>query len=195
MLITPLLVFAKVGLLTIGGGLAMIPLLQEEIVSRGWITIDEFTQMISIAEMTPGPIIVNLATFVGYRLGGIPSAVACTLGVILPSFVVVTLISSVLFRHKDHPFISGLFAVVRPAVVGLIAGAGLTLARQILLTNTKTGSAAPGAEALGLHGVDSAAVVIFVCSMTLLARTRLHPAKVLAAGAVLGMLSLGIAGR
>ena len=122
MLIEPLLVFAKVGLLTIGGGLAMIPLLQEEIVSRGWITIDEFTQMISIAEMTPGPIIVNLATFVGYRLGGIPSAIACTLGVMLPSFVIVTLISSVLFRHRDSRFMSGLFAVVRPAVVGLITG-------------------------------------------------------------------------
>ena len=194
MLIPPLLVFAKVGLLTIGGGLAMIPLLQEEIVSRGWITIDEFTQMISIAEMTPGPIIVNLATFVGYRLGGIPSSIACTLGVILPSFVIVTLISSVLFKHKDHPFMSGLLAVVRPAVVGLIAGAGLSLARQILLANADGNSATLEAKALGLHGVDLVAVVIFVCSMTLLARTRLHPAKVLAAGAVLGMLSLGIAG-
>jgi chromate transporter len=194
MLIEPLLVFAKVGLLTIGGGLAMIPLLQEEIVSRGWITIDEFTQMISIAEMTPGPIIVNLATFVGYRLGGIPSAIACTLGVMLPSFVIVTLISSVLFRHRDSRFMSGLFAVVRPAVVGLITGAGLSLARQILLHNAEGSAAALQVGTLGLHDVDWAAVVIFVCSMTLLAKAKLHPAKVLATGAVLGILSLGIAG-
>jgi chromate transporter len=194
MLIKPLLVFAKVGLLTIGGGLAMIPLLQEEIVSRGWITIDEFTQMISIAEMTPGPIFVNLATFVGYRLGGIPSAIACTLGVILPSFVIVTLISSVLFRHRDNPFISGVFAVVRPAVVGLIAGAGISLARQILLHDVDGNSATLRAGTLGVHDVDWVAVIIFACSVTLLSKTKLHPAKVLAAGAVLGILSLGIAG-
>ncbi|MGB4670614.1 MAG: chromate transporter, partial [Bacillota bacterium] len=71
MLIKAVLVFAKVGLLTIGGGLAMIPLLQDEIVSRGWISLNEFTHMISIAEMTPGPIIVNLATFTGYKLAGV----------------------------------------------------------------------------------------------------------------------------
>lgn len=192
MLITALLVFAKVGLLTIGGGLAMIPLLQDEIVSRGWITLADFMHMISISEMTPGPIIVNLATFVGYRLGGVPGAIACTTGVILPSFVIVTLISSVLFRYRDSHLVSTLFAVVRPAVVGLIAGAGVHLARQVLLEDSAQLS--PGEEA-GVLGIDWGASLIFVCSMALLSRTKIHPAKILAVGAVLGVLLFSLMGR
>lgn len=191
MLITAVLVFAKVGLLTIGGGLAMIPLLQDEIVSRGWISLNEFTQMISIAEMTPGPIIVNLATFVGYRLFGITGAIACTLGVMFPSFVIVTLLSSVLFAHKDNPYISRVFSVVRPVVVGLIAGAGISLGAQTL----GSGADANGFTApLNIGGVDLVAGIIFVLSMILLWRTDSHPAKVLIAGAVLGIILFGITG-
>ncbi len=186
MLITSLWVFAKVGLLTIGGGLAMIPLLQDEIVTRGWITIDEFTHMISISQMTPGPIIVNLATFVGFRLNGVPGAIACTLGVILPSLVIVTLISSVLFKYRNSDFVSRLFAVVRPVVVGLIAGAGVGLAQQALLDVNDGAATQLQGSGLAAIQVDWTASLIFAVSMVLLSKTELHPAKVLATGALLG---------
>lgn len=185
MLITALLVFAKVGLLTIGGGLAMIPLLQDEIVARGWISLSEFTHMISIAEMTPGPIIVNLATYVGFRLGGVVGAVACTLGVMFPSFVIVTLVSSFLSTHWNNRYVSRVFAVVRPVVVGLIASAGLTLAGQVLL-----GSAV---NATGSR-LDVVSSVIFLVATAMLWKADAHPIKVIGMGAVLGMVLFSIIG-
>lgn len=191
MLIKAVLVFAKVGLLTIGGGLAMIPLLQDEIVSRGWISLNEFTHMISIAEMTPGPIIVNLATFTGYKLAGVTGAIACTLGVMFPSFVIVTLFSSILIAHKDNPHIPRVFAVIRPVVVGLIAGAGIGLGIQTLSAAADAGGfSAP----LQILGIDLVAAVIFAVSALLLWRTDGHPVKALIVGAVLGIILFSITG-
>lgn len=187
MLTAAVLVFAKVGLLTIGGGLAMIPLLQDEIVARGWISLSEFTHMISIAEMTPGPIIVNLATYVGFRLGGVIGAIVCTLGVMLPSFVIVTLVSSFLSSHRDNRFVSRVFGVVRPVVVGLIAAAGLTLAGQVLL-NSGAGSAQTGLR------LDVVSSLIFLVATAMLWKTDSHPIRVLAVGAGLGMVLFSIAG-
>jgi len=186
MLISAMLVFIKVGALTVGGGLAMIPLLQDEIVSRGWISLTEFTHMISIAEMTPGPIIVNLATFVGYRLGGALGAIACTFAVMLPSFAIVTLLSSHLFAHKDNPYVSRVFSIVRPVVVGLIGGAGINLGSQILRAENGYG--------LQFAGIDLVAAFIFASTLLLLWKTDSHPVQALMIGAVLGLLLFGITG-
>ncbi|NLP17832.1 MAG: chromate transporter [Firmicutes bacterium] len=118
--------FFKIGLFTIGGGYAMIPLIEKEVVeTHTWLTMEEFMDVLAIAEMTPGPIAVNTATFVGYRLAKIPGALIGTLGVILPSLIIITIIAAY-FAHSNVPGlprVKGAFLALRPAVVGLIASA------------------------------------------------------------------------
>ncbi|HDN85562.1 MAG TPA: chromate transporter, partial [Candidatus Aerophobetes bacterium] len=96
MLLSLFLTFLKIGLFAYGGGYAMIPLIQHEMVtSSGWLAMSEFLKIITVAEMTPGPIAINLATFTGYKLAGFPGAVVSTIGVILPSFFIVLILTKV----------------------------------------------------------------------------------------------------
>lgn len=118
--------FFKIGLFTIGGGYAMIPLIEKEVVeTHTWLTMEEFMDVLAIAEMTPGPIAVNTATFVGYRLAKIPGALLGTLGVVLPSLIIITVIAAYFAQSNvnEIPRIQGAFLALRPAVVGLIASA------------------------------------------------------------------------
>jgi len=135
-------VFFKIGLLTIGGGLAMLPIIQHEMVSRGWLTNQQFLDIYGIAEMTPGPIAVNCATFVGYRTidGQIPGifwfavlgAATATISVCLPSFFCVNVFGSFWEKHRDHPAMVRIFAILRPVVSGLVAAAAVSLCLNCL---------------------------------------------------------------
>ena len=118
--------FFKIGLFTIGGGYAMIPLIEEEVVEiHTWLSLEELMDVLAIAEMTPGPIAVNTATFVGYRLAKIPGALVGTLGVILPSLLIITIIAALFAQTNvaEIPRVKGAFLALRPAVIGLIASA------------------------------------------------------------------------
>lgn len=120
--------FLQVGMFSIGGGYAAMPLIQSQVVKlHGWLTMSEFTDLITIAEMTPGPIAVNSATFVGIRIAGIPGAVIATFGCILPSCVIVSLLAYVYYRYKEVSVLQSVLASFRPAVVALIASAGLSI--------------------------------------------------------------------
>src|SRR5690554_2965445 len=112
--------FIKIGLFSFGGGYAMIPLIQKEIESNGWLTPAEFGDIIAIAEMTPGPIAVNSATFVGYKTAGFFGGMIATFGVALPSLILVMIISSYFFKFKNHPLNDAVFYGVRPVIAGLI---------------------------------------------------------------------------
>lgn len=123
-----LLSFIKVGLFSIGGGYAAIPLIQSEIVTgHGWLSMAEFTDLITIAEMTPGPIAVNSATFVGIRIAGIFGAVVATIGCILPSCLIVSLLAHIYFKYRNVSTMQSILASLRPAVVALIASAGVSI--------------------------------------------------------------------
>ena len=121
------LAFIQVGLFSVGGGYAAIPLIQNQIVDiHGLMSLAEFTDLITIAEMTPGPISINSATFVGMRLGGIPGVLLCTLGCILPSCILVTAIARLYLKYRNMSVLQGVLGSLRPAVVAMIASAGIS---------------------------------------------------------------------
>ncbi len=122
--------FFKIGAFTFGGGYAMIPLISEEIIeTHGWLTLEEFVDIIAIAEMTPGPISVNSATFVGYKIAGVWGSIASTLGVVLPSFIVITIMAAFLKRFWDSPVIQGGLVGIRSAVFALVLYAAYSVGR------------------------------------------------------------------
>lgn len=122
MLIQLFYTFFKIGAFTLGGGYAMIPLVQREVVdNRGWIAEQEFLDLIALAQSAPGIIAVNTAVFVGYKIRGIRGMLAAVLGAVLPSFCIILLIASCFTRFRDYPAVEAVFKGIRPAVVALIA--------------------------------------------------------------------------
>lgn len=125
--------FLFVGLFSVGGGYAAVPLIQSRIVeSMGWLSMDEFTNLMTIAEMTPGPIAVNSATFVGMRVAGLGGAVCATLGCIAPSLVLVSLLAWVYRKYHKATMIAGALSSLRPAVAALIASAGMSILKLVV---------------------------------------------------------------
>ncbi len=120
--------FLKIGLFTVGGGYAMIPLIQSELVDIGWMSNAEVADLVAISQMTPGPFAVNAATFAGVKLAGIPGAVITTIGVAFPSFVIAMLAAKFFFAFNKNKTVQDAMYGIRPAVVGLIAAATYTLA-------------------------------------------------------------------
>ena len=120
--------FLQIGLFSFGGGYAAMPLIREQVVSQhGWLTMTEFTDLITISQMTPGPIAINAATFVGSKIAGVPGSVAATCGCILPSCIIVTLIAWFYLRYKKMKMFQSVLESLRPAVVALIASAGIAI--------------------------------------------------------------------
>ena len=130
MLLKLFLGFLQVGLFTFGGGYAMLPLVKQQVVAGGWMTTDEFTDLLAISQMTPGPIAINTATFVGLKTAGLPGAFLATLSFILPSIIIVSLLAYLYRRYNDLPVIQNTLSALRPAAVGLILAAGI----EILVT-------------------------------------------------------------
>ena len=119
--------FFIIGLFTFGGGYAMIPLIQDAAVNNGWLTIDEFYNFIGICESTPGPIAVNMATYVGATQGGILGSLCATLGVVMPSFIIILLIAAVLNKLTNNKYFKNFIKGVRPVIISLILFAGIKL--------------------------------------------------------------------
>lgn len=116
--------FFKIGAFTIGGGYAMIPIIQEEVVEKkSWIEEEEFLDIIAVAQGSPGPVAINTSIFVGYRLKGLRGAITCMLATALPSFLIILLIAMVFFQHRNNPVVEKVFFGIRPAVVALIGSA------------------------------------------------------------------------
>ena len=161
--------FAKVGLFTFGGGYAMLPLIESEIIhGRGWLTVREFTDIVAIAEVTPGPIAVNSATFVGYRLAGVLGGIVATLGVVTPSVVIILALAMLAKRFEKSTQLALVKSGMRPAVVGLIAAAALSVARVAL--------------------VDLKSIIMAAVAALLVFRVKLDPILVLAISGLLGAI-------
>ena len=138
------LAFLQVGAFSIGGGYAAMPLIREQtVVLHGWLTAAEFADLVTIAEMTPGPIALNAATFVGMRVAGFPGAIAATLGCALPSVVIVSLLSWLYARFRSGRVMQGVLGTLRPVVVALIASAAVALV-QTACTLSGGGFSLPG---------------------------------------------------
>lgn len=123
-----LISFFQIGLFSIGGGYATIPLIQEQVVSlHGWLSFQEFTDIITISQMTPGPIAVNTSTFVGLRIAGVPGAMAATFGCVISGFVISLFLYRFFRKHQGAPAVEGVLQGLRSASVGLIAAAACTI--------------------------------------------------------------------
>ncbi len=144
MIVDLFLVFLQVGALSIGGGYAAMPLIKTLTVDgHAWLTAVEFADLVTIAEMTPGPIALNAATFVGMRMAGLPGAIAATLGCVIPSILIVSILSWLYARFKSGKVMQSILGTLRPVVVALIASAAVTLI-QVACTSSGGGVSLPG---------------------------------------------------
>ena len=163
--------FLKIGAFSFGGGYAALPLIQGEVVGNyGWLSMREFTDLVTISQMTPGSIAVNAATFVGTRLAGLPGAVIATAGCVLPACFIVTLVAKMYLKYRDMTLLQGVFDILRPAVVALIAASGVDILMSAFWNH----------EAIfALGDVNLRLAGIFVFSLVLLLKFRMNPILVM----------------
>lgn len=128
------LTFFKIGAFTFGGGYAMIPLVTDEVLSNGWMTNEEVLNFIAVAESTPGPIAINMATFVGASQAGILGAIFATLGVVLPSFIIILIVATIMKGLLKYAGVQACLKGIRPVVVGLITGTAITMFLTVILS-------------------------------------------------------------
>ncbi len=126
-------VFARIGIFGFGGGMAMLPMIYQGAAELGLMSEDEFSDLVGISQITPGPLAVNAATYVGYTAKGLPGALVATLGVALPSFVLVLLVMGFIERFRGNKIIEGAFVGIRPVTVGLIAAAAVFMAKSVIV--------------------------------------------------------------
>jgi len=168
-LIKIFLSFLKIGAFSFGGGYAMLPVIQKEIVeSNKWITSKQFIDIIGISQMTPGPIAINSATFVGFKVSGILGSIAATLGVVSFSFLLVSIANHYILKFKESYVMNAAMAGMRPAMIGLIISVFLSLGRESYK--------------------DVKSVVIGVIILGLLLSNKLHPIFVIVISAILGVI-------
>lgn len=174
--------FFKIGLFSFGGGYGALPLIQSEVMAHHWLTSVEFTDLITISQMTPGPIAINSATFVGTKVAGISGAVVSTLGNILPSCIIVTLIACFYLKYKRLETFQRILKTLRPAVVALIANAGAAILYMAFFPN----------GIAGLSSIKIEAVFIFVISLFLLMKKKMNPIFVMLLSGVMNVIFAGI---
>ena len=175
--------YFKTGLFAVGGGLATIPFLRDMGARTGWFTDEMLTTMIAVSESTPGPIGVNMATYVGYQIAGIPGVLVAALGLVTPSFLVIVIISGFLQKFRQSKGVNATFAGLRPASTALIAVSGLNVALSVLV---RVGGFFEHTFSVHWPSVI-VAVVIFLC-MQQKKLKKLHPVAYIAAAAVVGVV-------
>ena len=181
--------FFQVGLFAFGGGYAALPLIQDQVINNNaWLSMDEFTHLVTISQMTPGPIALNAATFVGTKMGGIPGGLIATAGCVAPSCIIVTILAILYLKYKNASGLKSILATLRPATVALIGSAGVS----ILVT------AFWGSDAV-LTAIDFARtnwlmIALFAVSVVLLRKTKLGavPVMILAGVIKLCLALVGI---
>lgn len=179
--------FLKIGLFSVGGGMATLPFLYDLSDSTGWFTHAQLADMLAVSESTPGPVGINMATYVGYTVGGFGGALLATLGVILPGTVIVLIIASMLDKFRGNKYVDAAFYGLRPASTGLIAAAGVSVVSIALL---KTSLYAATGNLLDLISVKAVilAAVLWVLTNLVKPTKKLHPVVFIAASAVAGIV-------
>ncbi|MBR1934325.1 MAG: chromate transporter [Prevotella sp.] len=153
--------FFKIGMFTLGGGYAMIPLIENEVVNKHqWVSKEEFLDLIAIAQSCPGVFAINISIFIGYKLRRVAGAVCCTLGTALPSFLIILLIAMFFHQFKDNPVVAAMFRGIRPAVVALIAVPTFNLAKSARLSWANCWIPIVGALLIWLMGVSPIYIIL-----------------------------------
>ncbi len=177
--------FLQIGLFSVGGGYVAIPLIRSQTVEiHHWLTETQFMDLATIAEMTPGPLVINGATFVGLKIAGFPGALMATLGCILPPLVIMSALAYVYRRFSGLPLIKSVLASLRPAVVALIFSAGLNMLLQVVFG---------GRDSLGARQIQWAGAALLAGAFFILRRFRWNPILVMALCGAAG-LGLGLIG-
>ncbi len=173
--------FIQVGMFSVGGGYAAIPLIQEQIVNiHHLMTMEEFSDLITVAEMTPGPISINSATFVGMRIAGIPGVLLCSIGCIIPSFVICLTLAHFYYKYRTVSGVQVVLGSLRPAVVALIASAGASILMLGLFQAEL--------EAVVLGNLRYVELMIFVVALFLLRKFKLNAITVILGSGVVGTI-------
>jgi chromate transporter len=183
------LTFFKIGAFTFGGGYAMLPFIQQEVLANKWMSIEEITDFIAVSESTPGPFAINMATFIGNSvggefgvLGGIFGAFCATLGVVLPSFVIILIVAGMYEKFKTSKVVAGCMTGLRPAVIGFIGAAALSIAATVFVPN---GFSLAIFKSMEFY----VSAVIFIIGAFLTFYKKVHPIIIICISAVLGILA------
>ena len=179
--------FFKTGLFAVGGGMATLPFLYDISARTGWFTHEMLADMIAVSESTPGPIGVNMATYVGYVTAGIPGAVTATLGLVTPSVIIILLIARALKAFRENPLVEAGFYGLRPCSVGLIAAAGLLVVKLALFNPALYAASGKLSELFNWKAILLAAVLL-VCTRYVKKLKGLHPIVFILASAVVGVV-------
>ncbi len=183
------LTFLKIGVVSFGGGYAMIPLITDEVITHGWLSNAEVMNFIAVSESTPGPIAINMATFIGSSQGGILGALLATLGVILPSFIIILLIATIITGLLKFAGVKAFLGGLRPVVVGLIVGTAVTMFLSVVLTLE---------EIAGVVSFEWKALVIFAMTACIhfiikkIKKKAPSPILLILISAVLGIIFYGL---
>ncbi|OLS02088.1 chromate transporter [Tissierella creatinophila] len=176
-------VFFKIGLFSIGGGLATLPFLQQLVSKYGWITSEELVNMIAISESTPGPIGVNTATFVGNSTAGIFGGIIATLGLIAPSIIIIIVIAHYFSKFSEEHIVKSAFYGIRPAVAGLIGAAGFEVAKITLINPDVYFNANNILDFLDMKGI-----ILFMVMLYLINKYKKHPIIYIIGAAIIGVI-------
>lgn len=178
--------FFKVGLFAIGGGLATYPFLHELGPRTGWFTVEELADMLAVSESTPGPLGVNMASYVGFSTGGVPGAVIATLGLVTPSIIIILIIARVLRAFRENRLVDAAFSGLRPASTGMIAAAGIGVVELALLNPELWRQTGRLADLFQWKAILLAAALLVLTRWVKWTK-KLHPVIFIAASAAVGI--------
>ena len=171
--------FFKIGLFTFGGGYAMIPMIQELVLSNKWMDTKQMVDFIAISETTPGPLAINMSTYVGYEVAGIPGAICSTFAVALPSFIVIILVARAYKKFKDNKVVVAVMNGIKPAVVGLVGAAVLSVAGNVFTVGNSVSK---------ILTSDNLISLIIVITSAVMAIIKKNPVIIICIGALLGII-------
>ena len=174
------LTFLMIGAFTFGGGYAMLPLIQEEVAAKGWVDSAALVDFVAVSESTPGPFAINMATYVGAEVGGFFGAVCATLGVVVPSFVIILIVARCYDQFRQSKVIKGCMSGLKPAVVGLIGGAVISVAMTVFF---------PAGLSLSVFSDISTYLALAIGAvMLVLSLKKVHPILIICLSAVAGII-------
>ena len=184
--LTLFLEFLKIGLFTFGGGYAMIPLIKEAVLKHGWLSEEQFINMIGVSEVTPGPIAINMATYIGSTQAGILGAILCTLGVVLPAFIIMLLISILLKKYMKNKYVQSALSGIKFVAVALILASALTIFADVVFPYT-TGEGAT----ISVNFVAIKMLVLITAGyflLKILFKKKPGPISIIVMSAVIGLI-------
>ncbi len=174
------LTFFKIGAFTFGGGYAMLPLVQAEVIKNGWLESEKIINFIAVSESTPGPFAINISTYVGMEMGGFIGAVCATLGVVLPSFIIILIIARLFEKFKNNKFVDAVMNGLKPAVVGLIGTAVLSIGKTVFFKDGFTLSV--------LSKTEFCLSLFTFALMMFLSLKKKHPILIICLSAIIGII-------